>query len=547
LELEVLRAIYGDQLAIGIDVEHIAKVNVDQFYGIEMEEFPALIAETAMWLTDHQVNIAFSKAFGRHYVRIPLKKTATIHIGNALRVDWRSILPPGQCSYILGNPPYGGQTYQSPAQKEDQKLVLAKIKAHGVLDYVCNWYLKAADYIQGTHIRCAFVSTNSITQGEQAGILWHHLFSQYGIKIHFAHRTFIWANEARGNAHVHVVIIGFAAFDIPEKRIYEHQEARGETLVRLAANVSPYLVEGPDRALTNLSRPICAVPKMSWGNKPSDGGFLILSPAERTDLLAAEPQAAPLIRRYMSGGDFLNNGERYCFWLKDADRALLRRCPRVLARIESVRQFREQSDAASTREYAKHPTLFRQIAQPSNNYLAVPETSSEGRAYIPMAYVDAQTICSNTVQFVPGATLFHFGVLSSAMHMAWVRQVAGRLKSDPRYSNTLVYNNYPWPSPTPRQQAAIERAAQAVLDARAPHLAVGASLAQLYEINTVPDQLVSAHQALDQAVDRSYRAAVFATDSERFQFLFSMHERITSPTALTPTKRSRRASQRNDS
>ena len=536
LELAVLREIYGGQLALGLDIGDIVRVNVDQFYGIEIEEFPALIAETALWLTDHQVNLAVSKAFGRHYARIPLVKSPTIVIGNSLRMHWDKVLMPENCSYVLGNPPFIGQTFQNAEQKADQQQVLADIEARGVLDYVCNWYVQAARYVRGTDIRCAFVSTNSITQGEQVGILWHYLFGQFRLKIHFAHRTFSWTNEASGKAAVHVVIIGFGATDVPRKIIFDYDANGKQTVSSGTANISPYLVAGSDSVIGNRTIPISAVPKMSWGNKPTDGGHFILSPEERAALLEQEPQAAPLIRPYMGGGDFINGVQRYCLWLKDADPALLRRCPAVMARVNSVRAFRAESKAESTRRYADKPTLFRQIAQPPSEYLAVPEVSSENRRYIPMAYVSSDVICSNTVQFVPNATKFHFGVLTSAMHIAWVGQVCGRLKSDYRYSNTLVYNNYPWPEPDAKQRAAIETAAQAVLDARAPHLARGASLADLYDPLAMPAELLKAHQNLDRAVDKSYRPAVFTSDRERVEFLFARYEKITSPLAPAAPK-----------
>ena len=540
LELELLQAIYGNQLAIGIDVEHIARVNVDQFYGIELEEFPALIAETAMWLTDHQVNIAFSKAFGRHYVRIPLRRSATIRVGNALRLDWRTILPPAQCSYVLGNPPFAGQTYQTDEQKADQRVVMGDIAACGVLDYVCNWYVKAADYIQGTSIRCAFVSTNSISQGEQVGILWSHLFARYRLKITYAHRTFAWRNEAAGLAAVHVVIIGFSVLNPTAKTVYEIGGGGLSVPERRNENISPYLIFGPDVVVTNRSRPLGNVPKMSWGNKPTDGGNLILDPDERDELLRVEPQAAPLIRPYLGGRDFINGVTRYCLWLVGAEPALLRRCPLVLQRIERVRQFRLESEAASTRAYAAFPTLFRQIAQPNSDYLAVPEVSSENRQYIPMAFLSRDVICSNTIQFVPNATPYVFGTLSSEMHMAWVRTVAGRLESRYRYSNTLVYNNFPWPSPDDAKRDAVERAARALLSLREQLMAGGATYADLYDPNTMPPTLVAAHRSLDRAVDRCYRAAAFATERDRFEYLFGLYQQQDTPLAREAQPRRRR-------
>ena len=408
---------------------------------------------------------------------------------------------------------------------------MAAIQGNGVLDYVCNWYVKAAQYMQGAHTPAAFVSTNSITQGEQAGLLWNHLFQHYHIKIHFGHRTFAWASEARGMAHVHVVIVGFGVFDVTNKRIYEYETTTEEPTVTTAANISPYLVEGPDRAVTNRTEPLCDVPKMSWGNKPTDGGHLLLSPAERQELIAAEPDVAMLIRPYMGGQDFLNSQERYCLWLKDIPPSELRRHPSILTRIEAVRAFRLASKAATTRAYAQYPTLFRQIAQPETDYLAVPEVSSENRSYIPIAYVLHNVICSNTVQFVAGATLYHLAILTSAIHMAWMRTTCGRLKSDYRYSNTLVYNNFPWPNPNPAQRVKVEEKAQAVLDARAPHLPPRgmSTLADLYNPLTMPPALAKAHAELDKAVEKCYRPEPFHSDRERVEHLFRLYEQLTAP------------------
>jgi hypothetical protein len=513
-------------------------VDVDQFYGIEIGEWPARIAEVALWLMDHQMNLKVSEAFGQLYQRLPLKKSPHIHCANALRVDWKQILPPAQCSYVLGNPPFIGQTFQTDEQKGDQDLVLANIQARGVLDYVCNWYVKAAEYIAGTQIVVGLVSTNSITQGEQAGILWTELFSRYHLKIHFAHRTFPWASEARGKAHVHVVIIGFAAFDITDKRIYDYEAGAEKVTISKVKNISPYLVEGSDNAITNRTNPLCDVPKMNWGNKPTDGGHFLLSPEERDELLKAEPDAKKFIRPYMGGFDFINGEKRFCLWLVGARPDELRALPKVMERVERVREFRAASKAESTRNYAKFSTRFRQIAQPDSNYLAVPEVSSETRPYVPIAFISKNVICSNTVQFVPSATPFHFGILTSAMHMAWMRQVCGRLESRYRYSNSLVYNNFPWPqNATDKQRAAVEAKAQVVLDARQQFPA--ATLADLYDPLAMPPALAKAHAELDRAVDLCYRPEKFESDRQRVEFLFALYEKLTAP--LLPVAKSKRA------
>jgi hypothetical protein len=491
-----------------------------------------------MWLMDHQMNIRLSEAFGQYFVRLPLKKSPTIVGGNALRLNWKKVLPSGECSYVLGNPPFVGQSFQTAEQKADQHFVLSNIQACGVLDYVCNWYVKAAECIQGTRIVVGLVSTNSITQGEQVGILRSELFGRYRLSISFAHRTFAWASEARGKAHVHVVIIGFSNFNTTHKRIYDYEGGGEKVTISIVKNISPYLIEGSDTVITNRTNPLSDVPKMCWGNKPTDGGHFLLSPDERTQLLKTEPAAKEFIRPYMGGYDFINGQKRYCLWLADGDAEKLRKLPRVMERVERVREFRTASKAESTRRFAKFPTLFRQIAQPDSDYLAVPEVSSESRPYIPIAFVPQKVICSNTVQFVPNATNYHFGILTSSMHMAWVRQVCGRLKSDYRYSNSLVYNNYPWPeAPTAKQSTAVEAAAQGVLDAREKFPT--ATLADLYDPLAMPPALVKAHADLDLTVDLCYRPQAFQNDRQRVEFLFALYEKLTAP-LITPAKKGRR-------
>ncbi len=551
LELDILKELHGQQSEFGLDeVNKLSLIDVDQMYGIEIEEFPGRIAEVALWLTDHQANVELSQAFSQFYLRIPLRKSPHIHVANALRKDWKEVLPPEQCSYILGNPPFVGHHYQSAEQKEDQQRIMANISAAGVIDFVANWHLKSADYIQGTKIKVALVSTNSICQGEQAGLLWSEMFGRYGVKIHFAHRTFAWESEARGKANVHCIIVGFANFDTEPKRLYDYESDPLNPTITTARNISPYLVEGSDRAVTNRSEPLCDVPKMSWGNKPTDGGHLILSPEEKIALIASEPGAAKFIRPFMSGGDFINGIERFCLWLKDAAPNELRALPQVMARVEAVKQMRLTSKAESTRKYATYPTLFRQIAQPDSDYLAVPEVSSENRPIIPIAFVTKDVICSNTVQFVPEATVWHFGILTSTMHMAWMRLVAGRLESRYRYSNTLVYNNYPWPEEVSEaQKAAVEKAAQAVLDVREVYLnprlddvmkgdpAPQCTLADLYDPTTMPPALAKAHADLDRAVDRCYRKEPFPNDRARVEHLFALYEKLSVPLACPVKKR----------
>jgi hypothetical protein len=529
LEQEVLKALYRSR-QLALDFRQLVTVDVDAFYGIEIQEWPARIAEVAMWLMDHQMNVSLSEAFGQYFVRLPLKKSPHIVCGNALRLDWKASLPPEKCSYVLGNPPFVGKQFATAQQKADMDLVCGRVKGGGVLDYVTGWYFKAGEYVQGTKIAVGFVSTNSITQGEQAGVLWNELFARYRLKIHFAHRTFAWQSEARGKAHVHVVIIGFGAFDTANKRIYEYGPNGDKVSVANVGNISPYLVQGDDRVILPRSKPICCVPEIVFGNMPNDGGHLLLTDAERSDFLKHEPGARKFIRPFLGPQEFINGERRWCLWLKDASPAELRSLPQVMSRVDNVRKHRKESRRKTTRELAATPALFGEIRQPADGYLAIPKTSSEKRAYIPMAFLRPQVIASADLFSVGDATLYHFGVLSSAMHIAWVRQVCGRLESRYRYSAKLVYNNYPWPeSPSAKQRAAVEAAAQNVLDTRAKHQQRGESLADLYDPLAMPQELVKAHAHLDRAVDRCYRSQAFASERLRVEFLFALYQRYTAP------------------
>lgn len=533
LELEVLKKLHsGEHQQLSLDVAmSMIRVNVDQFHGIEIEEWPSQIARVAIWLIDHQMNVLVGQTFGNAIVRIPLTKSANIVNDNALKIDWNEVLPAEECDYILGNPPFLGHHYQSKEQRTDHAENMAVIKGNGVIDFVANWYVRSIPYLKrNPKIQAALVSTNSISQGEQAGMLWSYLMDQ-GARINFAHRTFQWTNEARGIAAVHCVIVGFALFDRKEKTIFEYTHLRGDPHPVKAKNISPYLTPGPDLVIRNRSKPICDVPPMKWGNKPTDGGNLILSPEEKAEMIKAEPGAAKFIRPYQGGGDFLNDRERYCLWLVDATPADLRALPEVRKRVDAVRKERLKSKAESTRKYADYPTLFRQISQPDSDYLAIPEVSSERRKYIPIAYFSKDVISSNTVQFVPNAGAFEFGVLSSQMHMAWVNVVCGRLESRFRYSNTIVYNNYPWPvDATDKHRAAIEKAADAVLTARAKY--PDSSLSDLYDPLSMPADLVKAHAALDKAVDVAYIPSggkrSWRSDADRVAFLFDLHVKMTS-------------------
>jgi hypothetical protein len=531
LEIEVLAALHRGQRQL--DIHNLSLIDVDAFYGIEISEWPAKIAEMAMWLMDHQMNLRLSEAFGQYYVRLPLRKSPTIVCGNALRLDWNEVLPSEQCSYVLGNPPFVGKQFATTEQKADMEFVWKRVKGAGVLDYVTAWYRKAAEYIRGTRIVVGFVSTNSISQGEQVGVLWNELFTQHRLKIHFAHRTFTWESEVRGKAHVHVVIVGFGAFDTENKIIYDYDEDGEKVTASSAINISPYLVEGSDLVILSRGEHICGAPEIVFGNMPNDGGHLLLSEEVRVDLLKKEPEAKRFIRPFLGAQEFINGERRWCLWLKDATANEIRAMPEVRSRVERVREHRQKSKRQNTQELANSPTLFGEIRQPDHQYLLIPRVSSENRRYIPMAFMPKTMIAGDAVLVIPHATAYHFGVLSSVMHMAWVRQVAGRLESRYRYSNTLVYNNFPWPQePSEKQQAAVETAAQAVLDAREEHLTRGATLAELYDPLATPPTLLAAHKALDRAVDRCYRNQPFANDRQRVEYLFALYEKLTKPSLV---------------
>lgn len=762
LELAVLRQVrQHDQLML--DVFQLIGVNVDQFHGIEIEEWPARIAEVALWLTDHQMNLKVSEEFGMYYARLPLKKAPHIVHGNALRLDWNEVVPAWRLSYLLGNPPFVGSKFLNDEQRKEVEAVFSGAKGSGVLDYVACWYRKAAaymgqesplarmreraggegvetkrfsaDYIphspaplpeylkffarnmrkeqtdaeqliwsllrsrslrgakfrrqhpigrfildfycvehklaveldgahhagqkeydssrdewleeqgikvlrfwnnqvltepeavleeiynqlpetpssptllppagEGSKIRAAFVSTNSITQGEQVGILWPDLFRR-GVRIHFAHRTFQWNSEARGKAAVHCVIIGFHLLSPasgrgvggegePEKWLFDYDNPKSEPHAIKASNINPYLVDGPDVTLQSRSTPICEVPAIGIGNKPIDGGNYLFTTEEKADFMLKEPAAAKWFRRWLGSDEFINGYERWCLWLGDCPPEELRRMPEALKRVEAVRRVRLASKSAPTRKIADTPTRFHVENMPEGNFLVIPEVSSERRNFIPIGFEQPYTLCSNLVKIVPNATLYHFGILSSTMHNAWMRAVCGRLESRYRYSAGIVYNNFPWPeipSPpallppagegsnlNPRPRAGeggaerrvrenIEAAAQGVLDARAKYMhpsppsphpfsqrekgnvsplplgeggqrpgegrgagGEGATLADLYDPLTMPPELVKAHQQLDRAVDAAYGRTSFATEAERVAFLFERYQQLTAPLA----------------
>lgn len=537
LELAVLKLLFAKELKSGqeTDIELLVQCDVDQFYGIEIEEFPAQIAQVAMWLTDHQMNLVCSEAFGQYFRRLPLKKSAKIVHGNALRMDWADVVEKSRLSYILGNPPFVGAKFMSAEQRADMTAIFHGVKSAGLLDYVTAWYFKAAQIATGTNIACAFVSTNSISQGEQPGVFWPELW-RLGMRIQFAHRTFSWRNEAKGVAAVHCVIIGLSRRTDLKLRLFDYDDTRGEPTENTASNISPYLIDAADIVLSGRTLPICKVPAMQSGNKPIDDGNFLFTPEQRLDFIKHEPAAEKFFRKWLGGEEFINNIERWYLYLADCSPQELRALPNVQARIHAVKKFRAASISPQTQAIANTPTKFHTTFLANSDYIALPEVSSERRRFIPINFLPRKTLVGNKLRVVDKGNLYHFGILTSTMHMAWVKTVTGRLKSDFQYSVKIVYNNYPWPeAPTKTQKSAIEAAAQTVLNMRAKF--PDASLADLYDPLTTPPALSKAHQQLDKAVDAAYDFKG-KTDAERVAFLFGLYQKYTS---LLPVAKARKS------
>lgn len=510
LELDLLAMEIDNSNALKLfDVSEYCKIDVDQFYGIEYEEFPAQIAQLGLWLTDHQMNMLVAEQFGQYFARLPLTHSATIVHGNALTLDWSSIVSKNDLSCIMGNPPFVGSAYQTAAQKSDMALIFEDSIGAGQLDYVAAWYRKSAKFVQGTSIRSAFVSTNSITQGEQVSMLWKPLLDQFHIQIDFAYRTFRWSNDAKGNAAVHCVIIGFNQ----ERKKSKKKLFYSPTDAIDADNINPYLIDAPNIIVESRTTPLCNVPRMHKGSQPTDGGNLVLSSVERDELISHEPQSARFIKQFLGSDEFLNGKARFCLWLVNATPNELKSCSQIMSRVAAVRSFRLESKKEATRRWAEQPALFTEIRHPSSNYLVIPEVSSEKRRYIPIGFLTPETICSNKLQLVPNATLYELGILSSNVHMAWMRMVCGRLKSDYDYSGQIVYNNFPWPNPTKEQKLSIEVAASGILDAREKF--PESSLSDMYNPLTMPNDLLRAHKALDIAVMSAYGYSLKSTTEEK--------------------------------
>ena len=548
LEIEVLKAIHprtrqGERQTDAL-AETLSKVDVDQFYGIELGEFPARIAETALWMMDHIMNNRLSLEFGQTFVRIPLEKSPHIVHGDALETDWSGLLPPGDCSFVLGNPPFVGAKYQTAEQRAQVRRIAALGKSGGTLDYVAAWFIKAGEYLKGGEARIGFVATNSITQGEQVAQLWPVLFGPCKLEVAFAHRTFAWGSDARGKAHVHVVVLGLDRRNAAraEKRLFSYPDINGDPEESRHAALSPYLFDAgglsdPHLVVREESAPINGMGRLIIGSKPIDGGEYIFSAEERAEFLEAEPDAARYLRPYVGAREYLQGGERWILALHDTPPDVLARLPRVRERIAAVRAYREDSESAPTRKLAATPTLYHVNVIPTASFLVIPESSSERREYAPIGWLEPPTIPSNLVRVMSNATLADFALLTSAMHMAWLRHIGGRLKSDYRYSIGIVYNTFATP-PKGADLSRLEPLAQAVLDARAAHL--GATLADLYDPDLMPPNLRRTHRALDRAVDRLYRRASFASERERVEFLFSQYEKMQAPLGLAIERKKRR-------
>ena len=501
------------------DTGDVIRVSIGQFYGIEINDFAVTVAKTALWIAESQMMHETEEIISKDLDFLPLKTNAYIKEGNALRIDWETVVPKSELSYIMGNPPFVGARLMSDGQKADVFSVFDGVKNNGNLDYVSCWYKKAADLMTGTEIRTALVSTNSITQGEQVAILWKNLF-QSGVHIDFAYRTFIWDSEASSKAHVHCVIVGFSkAKNNAPKRLFDNG------VTKIVKNINGYLVEADDVFIESRTKPICKVPEIGIGNKPIDDGNYLFTKEEYESFIKTEPLSKPYFKLWYGSQEFINRKPRYCLWLGDCSPRVLRSMPECLKRVENVRNFRLSSKSEGTRKLADNPTRFHVENMPQSTYIVIPEVSSEKRRYIPMGFMMPEVLCSNLVKIIPNATLYHFGVLTSNVHMAWVRTICGRMKSDYRYSKDIVYNNFPWCNPTPEQKALIEQTAQSILDARA--LYPDCSLADLYDEVTMPPELRKAHQANDRAVMKAYGFDVKTmTESSCVAELMKMYKRL---------------------
>ncbi|MBP2534860.1 class I SAM-dependent DNA methyltransferase [Agrobacterium tumefaciens] len=550
LEIEVLqelRAYRDDDRTMELDVTDLSVVNVDQFYGIEIGEFPARIAETALWMMDHIMNNRLSLEFGQTYVRIPLQKSPHIHTGDALEIDWTTVLAPQECVYILGNPPFVGAKYQSDSQRAQVRRIAALGNMGGTLDFVSAWFIKAGAYVKEGSASIGFVSTNSITQGEQVAQLWPILFDKHKLEIAFAHRTFAWGSDARGKAHVHVVIIGLVKREKEpkSKRLFEYSDINGDPVELSCPALSAYLFDASNLKNRHLvvreaSRPKFGQARMISGCQPIDDGHYIFETDEdKSAFLKKEPSAAKYVRPYLSGVDFISGQGRWILTLQEATPAELKKMPSVVERIKAVKAFRAKSKRAQTNAIADYPTKFNVEVIPASPFLAVPEVSSETREYIPIGWLEPPAIPSNKLRFILNGSAGEFSILTSAMHMAWSKYVGGRLKSDYQYSIGINYNCFPWPVMNATQKVEIERLGKAIIAARRKH--ASSTLAELYDPTLMPTDLRAAHRALDRAVDRLYSRSGFLSDRERAEHLLALYETMMTPLAAVTTPKVRKA------
>ena len=547
LEIQVLRELraYGAESQMELDAADLSIVNVDQFYGIEISEFPARIAETALWMMDHIMNNRLSLEFGRSYVRIPLRRSPHILNADALETDWATLLPPDKCTFVYGNPPFAGAKYQSTQQRAQVRRIAALGKTGGTLDYVTAWFITAGRYVRGGSARIGFVATNSITQGEQVAQLWPILFDRCGLEIAFAHRTFAWGSDARGQAHVHVVIIGLAkAENCPKnKRLFSYGDINGEPHESVHNALTPYLFDAgnlanPHLVVKETSKPLNGLLVLLSGSQPIDNGSYIFNTEQRAAFLAEEPRAEKFMHPYIGSRELINGGDRWILALHGASPTDTKALPNVVERMRAVREFRTKSKRKSTLAISHYPEKFNVEVIPTAPFLVIPKVSSERREYVPIGWLEPPTIPSDLVFVLVGATKPLFGILTSSMHMSWLRYIGGRLKSDYRYSIGLVYNTFPMPSVSSGALAEIEPLAQAVLDARAAH--PGATLAELYDPDLMPTNLRRAHQALDRTVDRLYRRAGFSSDRERVEHLFALYEKMIAPLEMASKSKKKR-------
>ena len=511
LENQVVRDLTGGQMVLG-DVLDPIKVSITQFHGIEINDFAVTVAKTALWIAESQMMQETEEIIVQHLDFLPLTTNANIIEGNALRIDWNDVVPAGKLNYIMGNPPFVGFTFMSASQKKDIEALFPGIKN---IDYVAGWFKKAEQYISGTRVECGFVSTNTITQGETVARMWQDIH----VRINFAYRTFIWSSEAFEKAHVHCVIIGFALFDRKKKIIFENGEEH------IASNINAYLADAPDILVKSKQKPFGNVPQMVYGNKPADGGALIIEDEDLKQFLEKDPSAKKYIHPMLGAVEFLHNKKRWCLWLVNADPSELKKCPMIMERVKLCRANREKSIAAGIRKFADTPTLFAQVTQPEGlDFIIVPRHSSQTRRYVPMGFINSNVKVNDEVQIIPGADIYLFGLLESNVHMAWMRAICGRLKSDYRYSRDIVYNNFPWPSPTDEQKQKIEQAAQGILDARA--LYPNSSLADLYDPLTMPSELRKAHTANDIAVMKAYGFSTKMSEADCVAELMKMYQKL---------------------